>query len=589
MFPMLNRLFTRTRRTRFFSRPDVFQLLFSLGIVTLFLVLLSFRSLEPIEYRVLDLFFRSRPVPQAHPEIVVIKIEEESLEAIGRWPWPWHYHAQMIRYLHQWGAHSIVLDLLFKEGEAPYENEELQQAMQEAQNVYLPVFLEFQTPRKFWIHSLPIALDPEGNIPVWLHSIPALEQSARGLGHIQAEPDDDGILRRTAPFLANPLEMYPHLMLRVALDEMNPGMQKTLLSLPLNMDGRLIINWTDLDQGGFETYEYADLVRSFQAAETGRQPVIQPETIRNKICLIGVSAPQIAQTRLTPLKTETSLLEIHAALLNSFLKGTFIKPVGPQINSVILALLGLAVALAFVTFRPFMAFIAAVSVSLLWIGFTFMLFWKINIWLYTFQPIVLIFTLFFFSMVYGYILSVREKARLFDLATRDGLTGLYVIRYFREILNQAVRESCESKNPLSVILMDVDNFKSINDTYGHPAGDMVLKKAAKLIQSKLRLKRPPQQVDFLARYGGEEFIVLLKGTSLAHAASEAAERIRKAVADEEFVWEGQRLPITISLGVSVLHPGENVPDAMVRRADEALYLAKRTGKNRVCRENSSEG
>jgi diguanylate cyclase (GGDEF)-like protein len=152
------------------------------------------------------------------------------------------------------------------------------------------------------------------------------------------------------------------------------------------------------------------------------------------------------------------------------------------------------------------------------------------------------------------------------------------------ILNQSVTDAKERKQPLAVILMDIDNFKKINDTYGHPAGDMVLKKAAQEISRCFRVKRASHQVDFAARYGGEEFIIMLRGAALQDAGFKVAERVRQTVEKAEFDWEGVKIPVTLSLGVAMLHEDENVPDLMVRRADEALYRAKKAGKNRVCLE-----
>jgi len=193
--------------------------------------------------------------------------------------------------------------------------------------------------------------------------------------------------------------------------------------------------------------------------------------------------------------------------------------------------------------------------------------------------------LFIFSAIYVQMNATREKSHLFHLATRDGLTELYVIRHFRLIMNQIVREASLRKEALSIILMDIDNFKKINDAYGHPAGDMVLRETAALILAYIRKRRPFREIDFAARYGGEEFIVMLRKAGLKEAAATAAERIRKKIEEKEFKWGEIRIPVSVSLGVAVLHPGENLPDPMVHRADAALYRAKEAGKNRVCRED----
>ena len=135
-----------------------------------------------------------------------------------------------------------------------------------------------------------------------------------------------------------------------------------------------------------------------------------------------------------------------------------------------------------------------------------------------------------------------------------------------------------------MILLDIDNFKKINDTHGHPTGDMVLKKTAAILLAFIRKRRAFREIDFAARYGGEEFIIMLRKAGLKEATEIAAERIRKKIEETKFEWEGKLIPVTVSLGVAELHSGENVPDPMVHRSDAALYKAKEAGKNRVCAE-----
>ena len=178
--------------------------------------------------------------------------------------------------------------------------------------------------------------------------------------------------------------------------------------------------------------------------------------------------------------------------------------------------------------------------------------------------------------------------RLFRLATQDGLTGLYVIRYFRILLNQAANEAQGRGRSLSVILGDVDFFKKVNDTYGHACGDMVLKEVAAVVQAAVTDEKSSKAVHVAARYGGEEFIVMLRNYNLSDAAFKFAENLRKQIESKNLVWEGKPIKVTISLGVSTLHPGETVPDLLVHRADAALYRAKEGGRNRVCIEAVEE-
>ena len=585
--PILERLFTRTNRPSFLARLDVVQLLGCVLIILLHLILLSTRHLERVEYTVLDHFFRQRPPLAVHEDLVLIEIDEESLQSIGRWPWPLHYHATMIQLLHEWGAKAIIFDFVLKESSASVETKELEAVLQTTSNVYLPVYLEAKPEKTYWVHSLPMVLDPHGEQKQWEHSTGQIERYAKALGHTNAQTDPDGVLRRTAPYLAAQDQRFPYLGLEVARDvlKQQDGTQPPLV-LPLDEQGKLLINWAGRWEKMFPRYAYANLVRSFQATQLGRQPMIDPAQLKNKICLIGTTAHGVATTKVTPFGVETPMVASSINVLNSLLRGEFLGAAALGVNAIVLAVIGVLAAILFLIFRALTGFLLGLGLAAGWLLLAFFLFWQRGFWFYGFQPVLLILSLFIFSTLYGHFMASRERARLFDLATRDGLTGLFVIRYFREVLNQVVREAHANKRPLSVILIDIDNFKPVNDTHGHVAGDYVLKQAAKLISSCLRLHRPFHQADLIARYGGEEFIIMLQDTDLQYAATKAAERVRSLIAQTEFIWEGKVIPVTISLGVGTLHEDESVPDSMVRRADEALYAAKRTGKNKVCTEET---
>ena len=587
MFEPLGQLFARIQKTRFFARPDVIQLFFCLAIILFFCVLMIVRPLKRFEVMFLDTFFRERPAIAIDPSIVIIEIDEESIQAIGRWPWPWDYHAKMLELLKKWGAKAIVFNMIFKEATASFESDVLQKTLQNTRGVYFPVMLEAKLDKKFWVHALPILLESEGREEGWTHGTPALERLADAVGHINAEPDGSGVLRRVAPHLTARGETHTHLGVKVAYDQLiRDSRQKIPPPLPLDPWGHLMINWVGTWEQSFQRYPYADLVRSFQAMEQGRSPIVNPKAIQDKICLIGLTVQDLANFQVTPFEPDFPLMGVQANVLNSILTKQFVYPASLQINLSCLVLIGALVSLLFIHFRYLTSFLVGVILSGCWACLAFILFCTTGIWLYVFHPLLLILALFIFSMLYGHFVASRERARLFDLATKDGLTGLFVIRYFREVLNQVVRESQMRKKPLCVILIDIDNFKPINDTYGHQAGDKVLKNVARIIQSRLRSQRPFHEADFVARYGGEEFIIMLRNIELQDAAAKVAERIRRAVAESVFPWENAIIPVTISLGVSSRLAHETVPDPMVRRADEALYQAKRTGKNRVCVEAS---
>jgi two-component system chemotaxis response regulator CheY len=176
----------------------------------------------------------------------------------------------------------------------------------------------------------------------------------------------------------------------------------------------------------------------------------------------------------------------------------------------------------------------------------------------------------------GRILAVHEElarnnARLAELATTDALTGVRNRRRFHEDLDLLLAQARRLREPLSLVMLDVDHFKSFNDTFGHPAGDDVLRRLGKVLLRSVRGH------DLVARYGGEEFAVLLPATNPSEAVL-VAERVRSAFRDEP--WPHR--PVTASLGVATAGPTEfGTVDDLIQRADEALYRSKRDGRDRV--------
>ena len=165
--------------------------------------------------------------------------------------------------------------------------------------------------------------------------------------------------------------------------------------------------------------------------------------------------------------------------------------------------------------------------------------------------------------------------RLYESSTRDALTGAASRKHFDERLRSEVAYAQRHGAELALLMLDIDSFKSINDTFGHPAGDAVLRFVAGTVQSRLRTE------DVLGRWGGEEFAVLLRGSTLPGAAR-AAERLRVAVSGRGACFEGKLIPATASFGCASVHClADGDADEMVTIADRRLYQAKRTGRNRV--------
>lgn len=168
----------------------------------------------------------------------------------------------------------------------------------------------------------------------------------------------------------------------------------------------------------------------------------------------------------------------------------------------------------------------------------------------------------------------RYQQRIAALATTDVLTELPNRRGFDILAEQALQEAQREQSPLCAVLLDLDNFKLINDEHGHLAGDEVLQRFARQLRDKLR------QSDILCRWGGEEFILLLKNTD-RQAAHDLAEKLRQQCAQQRYAIADQTLQVTASLGLSQWQPGESL-HSLLGRTDRALYRAKQSGRDRVC-------
>lgn len=180
-----------------------------------------------------------------------------------------------------------------------------------------------------------------------------------------------------------------------------------------------------------------------------------------------------------------------------------------------------------------------------------------------------------FKFLSGGNIENAYHEEIYRLMTVDGLTQVFNKRYFLESLEREISRSRRYGRDLSLIMFDIDHFKQINDAYGHLAGDAVLKQLCQVVGGKIRRE------DLLCRYGGEEFSILLPEIDNFNARL-TAEKIRRLVERTAFTFEETRIPVTISLGVSTIQAEPIDPDAFIKLADEQLYLAKNTGRNRVC-------
>jgi len=168
-----------------------------------------------------------------------------------------------------------------------------------------------------------------------------------------------------------------------------------------------------------------------------------------------------------------------------------------------------------------------------------------------------------------------HNAFLYEITTTDIMTKLKLRHFFIDVLQDKMHESRKDKKPLSLVMIDIDHFKNLNDTWGHLCGDEVIHSVSANILQRIR------QTDLAARYGGEEFVLLLPDTDL-HTALAISERIRLGIAESVLDYHGNAVSVTVSMGVALFHPEKDLgTNSFIERADTALYEAKHLGRNRV--------
>ncbi len=180
-----------------------------------------------------------------------------------------------------------------------------------------------------------------------------------------------------------------------------------------------------------------------------------------------------------------------------------------------------------------------------------------------------------FKFLYGGDVESLFHEEIYRITIVDGLTQCFNKRYFMEFLEREMARGLRYGRPLSLMMFDIDHFKKVNDSHGHLAGDYVLRELGGLVKSRVRKE------ECLARYGGEEF-VLVSPESGPERVRKFAEKIRKLCEEHVFTFDSKAIPVTLSIGVAEMRVEMTDPGRFIRAADEKLYDAKRSGRNRVC-------
>lgn len=500
-----------------------------------------------------------RSAHAADERILVVAVDEKSLAELGRWPWSRRVHAQLIDALSASGAKSIALDILLSEP-ALYDPEGdalLTQALTRSHKVVLPVFAEPQQQNGPLVELLPI---------------PEFAASAAALGHVDMALDSDGVAR--SMFLRAGLGTPHWPSLALALHQLGnepgdsdgnlPGLRNpqagTVAPQDWVRDHEVLVPYVNPPHG-FKRVSYSDVLN-------GRVPAAQ---LKDRWILVGVTAAGMGGDVATPgwhaNAPRLSGVDYQANALNMLLRDSAIVPlstVAQSLLSIFLVVLPLLI-YGLPGFRKIstpivLALLAVplVTLLLLWQGYWFA---PLSAW------VVL--------CIGTGMRLVRVVRRTQRRAQSDPLTGLANRHRFDEALALELRSAQRSGQPLSLLLLDVDHFKGLNDSQGHPTGDKVLRTLSGVLRDRARRPR-----DLVARLGGDEFAILLPETS-SQAAAAIATTVHVDLANLAAQNNAASPAFTISVGIHTTRQGETTTATEVfERTDAALYQAKQAGRNR---------
>lgn len=546
-----------------------------------------------------EIVSKKRSTFLAKENISIVTIDDVSFEYLwdkyGEWPIPRGVYADLINYIEKSEPKSIVFDLFFIKSlkSSIAEDAKLINTVKKYDNIYMAMNFdnipaEARTPQNL-PEKLQVKVNKseKSNISLKNMTFTNCRTILSGLlnntnvGMANVNRSTDGIIRTVSPFAYYNGEYYPYLSLLAADKYLNK--QKTTVyeindkselvlgdrKIPLTKDGEAILNWYGASGQVFEMIPMYKLLLNIADNK-------QEFDLKGKTIYIGTTATSLHDTKSVPVAKLYPGVEIHATFLNNVIENSFIKKSPIALDIAIVSALILVT--LFIVFASASAIFATLSTLMLLLGYAFATYYSMylsNLWLPVVVPFASVATVFALAYVVKYIIKSRDFEHQYKLATVDGLTDLYNHRYFQDTLKQQIETSRRYSSNVSLIIIDIDFFKKFNDTYGHQAGDAVLKQVAQVLKKNVRTS------DVVCRYGGEEMSIILPNTNYKEARINA-ERICKAVAETKFKLNAtDESNVTISLGVSTFPEHGEIPKDLIETADRGLYRAKENGRNQV--------
>lgn len=554
------------------------------------------------DYRQSLQVIHKRPLP--NKDIVVLAVDDASLESLwekyGEWPIPRNVYADLINYLEAQKPQSIIFDLMFIKSIRTSADADryLADTMNKFNNIYTGMNLDDQPSSLRIPIDLPdrLALNIENNSNIdfsqksYKNCRPIMSSLIDGkvnIGMTNVQRASDGILREIAPIMMYKDKYYPYLSFKAGADyieqknakdfviDANSNLKVFDTKIPLTKDGNAILNW----YGPSGTHTIIPMYEVINAMTGTNKSLNTKFDFKDKVIIIGTTATALQDNKSVPIQNIIYPgVEVHATFFNNMLDNNFIRKTDAFTDIIIItSVIAIVGAIVMLSTSTLFASLSTILFGIAYLFISYYLMELYNLWIPVVMPVISIMAAFALSFLAKYLLKARDFEYQYKLATIDGLTELYNHRYFQDTLRKQIDIARRYNQAFSLIIIDIDFFKKFNDTYGHQAGDAVLRQVAKILKNNSRA------TDYVCRYGGEEMTIILPNTS-AEDALFNANRICKAVAETPFhLTPVDKVNVTISLGVSTFPDNAQTPQDLIEWADKGLYYAKEHGRNQVGR------
>lgn len=554
------------------------------------------------DYRQSLQVIHKRPLP--NKDIVVLAVDDASLESLwekyGEWPIPRNVYADLINYLEAQKPQSIIFDLMFIKSIRTSADADryLADTMNKFNNIYTGMNLDDQPSSLRIPIDLPdrLALNIENNSNIdfsqksYKNCRPIMSSLIDGkvnIGMTNVQRASDGILREITPIMMYKDKYYPYLSFKAGADyieqkkakdfviDANSNLKVFYTKIPLTKDGNAILNW----YGPSGTHTIIPMYEVINAMTGTNKSLNTKFDFKDKVIIIGTTATALQDNKSVPIQNIIYPgVEVHATFFNNMLDNNFIRKTDAFTDIIIItSVIAIVGAIVMLSTSTLFASLSTILFGIAYLFISYYLMELYNLWIPVVMPVISIMAAFALSFLAKYLLKARDFEYQYKLATIDGLTELYNHRYFQDTLRKQIDIARRYNQAFSLIIIDIDFFKKFNDTYGHQAGDAVLRQVAKILKNNSRA------TDYVCRYGGEEMTIILPNTS-AEDALFNANRICKAVAETPFhLTPVDKVNVTISLGVSTFPDNAQTPQDLIEWADKGLYYAKEHGRNQVGR------